>query len=133
MTDRTPVSETSPNPPGRTEPRPAETAPLEVGQERRRRILDYQQQSLADPDPLRANLAFETGNIMHMAQRMAEEIESALAEARAGLPVIGIVGREFGTYLQLTRQMDRFAQLEIRLAEGKEQQNGGPERRPPRR
>jgi len=83
------------------------------------RILDYQAQSLAKPDPLEACLGSSNGSLMEIGCRLAEVINAGMVGLdMAKLPQ---VQPALDTYLRVLRQVDRFAQLEAKFTESRRQ------------
>ena len=82
------------------------------------RVRDYQEAALAKEDLLQANLGSAASGLMRIGIRLDEVIEQVLAggsptleRALKSLPAIE-------THLRLMRQVDRFAQLELRGTKG---------------
>jgi hypothetical protein len=86
----------------------------ELQQERRRRIHEYHGQVLRGENPLSASLGSFNAELMEIAAALGE----ALIDARptGSGDVEGIMQHRAAVelYLKLTRQIDRFAQLELR-------------------
>src|SRR5262249_57693061 len=61
---------------------PADSPPTGRRRSRRlERIRDYQRDSLADPDPLQANLGAVNGDLMRIAYRLMKITDAALARS----------------------------------------------------
>ena len=91
------------------------------------RIRDYQQQSLANPDPLLANLGAANSDMMQVSYRLRQILDVALARS-AGAPddLPGLLPG-VNAFSQLTRQIHRFCDLSHRLSAGHQ---GGAARAP---
>lgn len=88
-------------------------------QARRQRVDDYQLQSLELKNPLAANLGSMSGSLMRTSLWMEEAISDAMTMQ---LPTVEGLQRllpAIETQLKLTRQVDRLAQLSIRISEEK--------------
>jgi hypothetical protein len=102
---------------------PADSPPTGRRRSRRlERIRDYQRGSLANPDPLQANLGAVNGDLMRIAYRLIKITDAALA--RSPDPAEGLAGLlpAVGACSQVTRQIHRFSELSHRLREA---QDGG--------
>ena len=84
---------------------------------RMRRIQEYLVESLSNPDPLRANVRAEAGNLMRMGLHLQQAIERSLASSTDVLRQAKGLSDAIETYLKLTRQWDRLLQLDNRIAE----------------
>ena len=94
-------------------PQPAQTGsqPEDL---RQRRILDYATESLAKLGPLEANLGLINSDLMGMAYRLKQAIEKAM-EPAAKLEDFENILPAIENFQKLARQIDRFAQLELRV------------------
>lgn len=88
----------------------------EASDVRTRRLAEYMASSLAKDDPLAANLGAVHGDLMLLEYRMRQALDGlfdtppeSLQELQAAMP--GVEG-----YLKVTKQIDRFAQLAMKLA-----------------
>jgi hypothetical protein len=106
---------------------PADTMPLAAGPElsesdqlRLQRILDYTAQALANSNVLESNLASINCGLL----KMALWLEQTIAEAMTRTPVtperMQRVYQAIDTHLRVARQIDRFAQIELRAAHPRE-------------
>lgn len=82
---------------------------------RLQRIDEYRQEALAQPDALRANLGALNSDLMRMAYRLNRATNRALAHTSDLLQEFNTVGPAVAACLQVARQVDRLAQLELRL------------------
>lgn len=97
----------------------AEQADTQVSQyqeNRLRRILDYQAAVLEKKDHLEAVLGTVNAGLMGVTIQMDEFIEGALAAGPKTVERVQKLLPSIQTYLQATRQIDRLAQAELRVA-----------------
>ena len=83
------------------------------------RVRDFQASSLAKDDPLEANLGSINSGLMRVALLMDEAIEEAIPCGPRMIESVKRMLPEIESYLKITRQVDRFAQLEVRIAEAR--------------
>ena len=83
------------------------------------RVLDFQASSLAKDDPLEANLGSINSGLMRVALWLDEAIEEAMESGPRTVERLQRMLPAIETHLRVTRQVDRFAQLEIRNAEAR--------------
>ena len=81
-----------------------------------RRIEDLQAEALANPDALQATLGAANGALMRMGFRLEEAIEGTLANIADPVARFERLAPAIDSYLKVMRQVDRFAQLDQRLA-----------------
>ena len=81
------------------------------------RVLDYLAESLEKPDALRANLGSLNSGLMHVALNLDTTIVQALESGPRTIERLQKILPAIETHLRVTRQVDRFAQIEIRAAE----------------
>lgn len=91
----------------------------EASDVRTRRLAEYMASSLTEDDPLAANLGAVNGDLMLLAYRMRQALDGlfdeppeSVQELQAAMP--GLEG-----YLKVTKQIDRFSQLAVKLAAAK--------------
>ena len=106
---------------------PADTASLEVvssGQgrhaDRLRRVHDYQAASLAKANPLEANLGSINSGLMRVTLWLDETIERYMESGPGTMERLQTITPAIETHLKVTRQVDRFAQIELRAAEARQ-------------
>jgi hypothetical protein len=84
--------------------------------ERLSRVLDYQAQSLAKEDALEANLGSINSGLMRVVLWLDQIIEEAIEIGPLSVEYLQTVLPAIDTHLRVTRQVDRFAQIEQRAA-----------------
>lgn len=90
------------------------------------RVLDFQASSLAKADPLEANLGSINSGLMRVALWLDEAIEEAMDSGPRTVDRLQRMLPAIETHLRVTRQVDRFAQLELRNAEARKPKVGEP-------
>ena len=102
---------------------PADTLPLADGpapsendQLRMQRILEYAAQALANTNVLESNLASINSGLLKMALWLEQTIEEATASMPLTPERVQRVYQAIDTHLRIARQVDRFAQIELRAA-----------------
>jgi hypothetical protein len=83
---------------------------------RLRRIRDFLDEALAKDNALEANLGAINSDLMVMAYQLRDAIDDALAEGSGALDDFRNLVPALGSYLGIIKQIDRFAQLELRVA-----------------
>ena len=83
------------------------------------RVLDYQASSLEKHDPLEANLGSINSGLMRVALWLDEAIEQAMESGPPNVERLPQIIPAIDTHLRVTRQVDRFAQVEMRAAEAR--------------
>lgn len=83
------------------------------------RVRDYQAKSLAKEDDLEANLGSINSGLMRVALWLDEAIEEALESGPRSIERLKRMLPAIDTHLRVARQVDRFAQIEIRAAESR--------------
>jgi hypothetical protein len=86
------------------------------------RVLDYQAHALAKPDPLQANLGSINSGLMRISLWLDESVAHALDGGPPDVERLSRVSQAIDTYLRVTRQVDRFSQLELRTFEARRRQ-----------
>ena len=101
---------------------------------RLQRIIEYMRDSLADSDPLDANLGTVNADLFLMAHRLMQGMGDVLESRPDSLEEFDLVHQSLDHYLRVTKQIDRFTQLiEKRKRAQKEGGSPGiPEHRPPK-
>ena len=84
-----------------------------------RRVLDYQANSLGKEDALEANLGSINSGLMRVALWLDETIEQAIESGPRTVERLQGLLPAIDTHLRVTRQIDRFAQTELRAAESR--------------
>jgi hypothetical protein len=96
--------------------------PLEGHHELRlARIAEYKQEALQKEDPLRANLGAITAGLFEIAYHTETAVINSLQSVGGNSLVNPNLQRLLGTHANLTRQVDRYANLDVRI-EAMEQQ-----------
>ncbi|MBC8875701.1 MAG: hypothetical protein H8E44_40255 [Planctomycetes bacterium] len=111
----------------------AEQAGAKVSQyqeNRLRRILDYQAAVLQKKDHLEAVLGTVNAGLMGVTIQMDEFIEGALAASPKTAERVQKLLPSIQTYLQATRQIDRLAQVELRVAAARKGKSTGKDDKP---
>lgn len=83
------------------------------------RVLDYQASSLEKDDPLEANLGSINSGLMRVALWLDETIEQAMESGPPNVERLSRILPAIDTHLRVTRQVDRFAQIELRAVEAR--------------
>ena len=83
------------------------------------RVLDYQASSLEKDDPLEANLGSITSGLMRVALWLDEIIGQAMESGPPNVERLSRILPAIDTHLRVTRQVDRFAQIELRAVEAR--------------
>ena len=83
------------------------------------RVLDYQASSLEKEDALEANLGSINSGLMRVALWLDETIEQAMGSGPPNVDSLQRILPAIDTHLRVTRQVDRFAQIELRAAEAR--------------
>ncbi len=83
------------------------------------RVLDYQACSLAKDNPLEANLGSINSGLMRVALWLDETIEEAMESGPLNVERLARILPAIDTHLRVTRQVDRFAQIELRAADAR--------------
>lgn len=102
---------------GREDQRSKPAALTQHEQARRQRVDDYQLEALDMKDPLAANLGSMSGSLMRTSLWIEEAISDAMT---VQIPTVDGLQRllpAIEAQLKLTRQVDRLAQLSMKIAE----------------
>jgi hypothetical protein len=83
------------------------------------RLHDFQTSSLAKEDPLDANLGSVNSGLIRVALWLDEVITDAMESGPASVERLQRMLPAIDTHLRVTRQVDRFAQLELRNIEAR--------------
>jgi hypothetical protein len=83
------------------------------------RVLDYQASSLQKDDPLEASLGSINSGLMRVALWLDETIEQAMVSGPPNVERLARILPAIDTHLRVTRQVDRFANIELRAAEAR--------------
>jgi hypothetical protein len=89
-----------------------------IGSRRNRRlqrIRDYRQQALGQKDALTANLGAVASDLMLLQYRLSQALNGALAQTDSVMEDFAEWSPALQACLQLTRQIDRLANLDQRL------------------
>lgn len=85
------------------------------------RIDEYEQDALNKEDPLAACVGALNAGLLRIGLRNEQAIHKAIEDDVGNIMDRPQLQRAIGTHLGLTRQVDRFANLEARLAEAQMQ------------
>ena len=88
---------------------------------RHRRIAEYRAQSLAKSDPLAANIASANSDLFEMGDHLAAGLREAMSSGALTTEELPSLQATLEQVLRLNKQIERFAQLEIRLEMAKRQ------------
>ena len=88
----------------------------EFQEQRRQRVQQYHVKALAKEDPLRAMLGSLNAGLMEITVALDHGISETLATRPQTLDRIMQRGSAIELLVKLTRQIDRFAQMELRPA-----------------
>lgn len=78
-------------------------------------VRAYQQQALARPDPLAANLGMIGGDMMSFAHVLAYQLQTQLAQGAVSEETRRRFAADMELYLRVVRQSDRLTQIERQL------------------
>ena len=84
---------------------------------RQQRVLDYQNAAMAITNVLVSNLASINSGLFQIALRLEETIENAMARTPVPVERMQRVYQAIDAHLRVSRQIDRFAQVELRAAD----------------
>jgi hypothetical protein len=88
--------------------------PSDCHDKRLSRVLDYQANALAKKDALEANLGSLNSGLMRMSLWLDEAIEQAMGMGQPNVERLEQILPAIETHLRVMRQVDRFAQIELR-------------------
>jgi len=97
---------------------------------RLRRVLDYQADVLKKENHLEAVLGTVNAGLMGVTIQMDEFIEQALGAKPKTIDRVQKLLPSIQVYLQATRQIDRLAQVELRVAASRKGKSAGKEDKP---
>lgn len=124
-----PIADSSPDEIGReTVCRPPTAADLHLA-----RIVEYKELSLQKEDPLESCLGGLNSGLMGIGLRIQEAIEVAVCKANGDMDEIVKLKAGFDIYAVLNRQIDRLANLGLRLEESNRQTETNLDKKPPSR
>ena len=83
--------------------------------ERMALVRAYQQQALARPNPLAANLGIVAADVMSFAHALAHQAQTQLAQGTISEETRRRFVAQMELYLKVVRQSDRLAQIERQL------------------
>lgn len=78
------------------------------------RVLEYEAHALKQSNPLESNLGSINSGLMQMALHLEETILAAMAQTGGRIERLNPVLPALDAHLRLTRQVDRYAQMEQR-------------------
>ena len=96
---------------------PASLTAVSVHEARLSRLHDYLTNSLEKKDALEANVGSVNSGLIRVAIWLDETIEQAIESGPCSIERIESVSPAIDTQLRVARQVDRFAQIEIRSTE----------------
>ncbi len=102
-----------------TRPAQADPATPDLSKLRLEKIREYLVDSLQQTDTLQANLGATSSDLMLMGYRLKEAIEIAFADASNPIGRFEQLMPAVEGYLKVTRQIDRLAQLDLRLTDAR--------------
>lgn len=85
-----------------------------------KRVLDYQARSLEKDDPLEATLGSVNSGLMRTALWLDEATEKVMDSGPPDVERLAQIAPAIDTYLRVARQVDRFANIELRAAESRQ-------------
>ena len=99
---------------------PLDESPLlSIREARLDRALDYQLEALRKEDRLEACVAALNGGLIRFACHLEEALEQAITKGPATTDVVLQLGPPTDVYLRVVRQVDRFAQWDVRSREAR--------------
>jgi hypothetical protein len=96
---------------------PAQSAMSDEYRNRLERILDYVQQTLADPICLVSNIGGFNAGLQRMALWLENQILLLMTRPTITAEVMALVERSMGTHLRLMRQIATFSEAELRAVQ----------------
>lgn len=84
---------------------------------RQQRVKEYEAKGLRNPEPFEACLAAIQADQIRVSFSMKHVLQQIFADAQASLESIPDMERVLNLYLRVTRQIERYGQLQIRQAE----------------
>jgi hypothetical protein len=94
---------------------PADPAVESVGHMRKDRLQDLLQQALRTESPLEANLGAVKVDLFEMTMQLKKFLAKAFPNQPENWDEFGQMMQGYDNYLKLTKQIDRFTQLDIKL------------------
>jgi hypothetical protein len=101
-----------PSEPPESEAMPSDDANCDL---RLDRITEYVSEALAAADPLAANVGVINGDLMHMAYALRQGLAEALQQPPESLLAMSEAMPAMDGFLKVTKQIDRFTQLWMKL------------------
>lgn len=98
---------------------PRELTAASTHEARLRRIRDYLNDSLNKNDPLEANVGAINSGLLRMALWLDETLENAMSDGTQNVDRLKRLLPAIEAQLKISRQVDRFAQIEIRAIEAR--------------
>ncbi len=86
---------------------------------RLRRIREYLHESLCKDDSLESNVGAINSGLLRMAQWIEEVLEDAMSDGSQNLDRLKRLMPAIEAQLKIARQVDRFAQIELRAVEAR--------------
>jgi hypothetical protein len=99
----------------------ATTEPPQGRTARQQRLEEFEMAGLDKPDHLEALLVCGTADLIDIAFMVGAVVKGSLAAAPATADTVQNIEPALNDLLRVTRQIDRFAQLELRLASERKQ------------
>lgn len=107
---------------------PPPLSPPDLAIKQQARVRQYLATALDDPDPLRANAAALSCDLMELAHRLKKGLDDAVDAGLHAFNDFDKLAPVLNAYLRMTRQIQSFAQLDCQLANSAETR---PHREPP--
>ncbi len=82
---------------------------------RLQRIMDYVKEASEKPDALDATLGAINGDLLLIARRLRQELDDFLDRPSESAEELLLAQSVFDQHLRVAKQIDRFAQLDIKL------------------
>jgi hypothetical protein len=92
-----------------------QSAAAQSGCPRMQRIADYLAACLSNANALEANLGIVNSDLLLIAFRLKQTIDQAQESGAKSLEELDYLLPAIETYLQITKQIDRFSRLELKL------------------
>lgn len=96
------------------------------------RIRDYQEESLGRADALSACLGASNADLMRISYRLSKAVDATLASSAPALEPSSNVYPAMDMLSRLNRQVEHFAELEVRMREASARPQQAPAQRGPR-
>jgi len=98
-------------------PQPTEKSRIDSQAARLRRVEDYQNDALAKKNALEANLGSINAGMIRIAVWLDDILERTMGSELPSVELLQKISPAIDTQLRVARQIDRFANLELRVDE----------------